>query len=315
MRRGLSACAAALALSACDGGGLRTSPLPVQRPEAVVPPKPAPPRAAPSESAVLSAYYRRIEARRLSQGRLRRDAGGADAPFDVDDVVRTFESIAFFREFARVDGRTVAQETSTRLRRWTVPVRVQLHFGTALDPETRASDARRLAAYLGRLRRATGHPISLVRDGGNFHVFVASVDEQRALAPALRAAIPALSRATIAELTGLGRDTYCVAYLLSEAGHSETDVAVAFIRAEHPDLMRQACYHEEVAQGLGLTNDSDAARPSIFNDDDEFALLTALDEVLLRILYDPRLRPGMTAEEARPFVRQIATEALEPGPS
>jgi hypothetical protein len=46
-------------------------------------------------------------------------------------------------------------------------------------------------------------------------------------------------------------------------------------------------------------------RPSIFNDDGEFALLTEHDEHLLRILYDPRLKPGMTAEEAMPLVRRI----------
>jgi hypothetical protein len=50
--------------------------------------------------------------------------------------------------------------------------------------------------------------------------------------------------------------------------------AVAVVRAEHPDLLRQSCIHEEIAQGLGLPNDSPAARPSIFNDDEEFALLT-----------------------------------------
>ena len=90
--------------------------------------------------------------------------------------------------------------------------------------------------------------------------------------------------------------------------------AVAVIRAENPGLLRLSCIHEELAQGLGLANDSPAARPSIFNDDDEYALLTRHDELLLRMLYDPRLRPGMSAAEAAPMVRQIATE-LVGGPS
>ena len=53
-------------------------------------------------------------------------------------------------------------------------------------------------------------------------------------------------------------------------------------------------------------NDSDAARPSIFNDDDEFAYLTSHDEQLLQMLYDPRLSIGMTADEARPIVINMA---------
>ena len=67
--------------------------------------------------------------------------------------------------------------------------------------------------------------------------------------------------------------------------------------------------HEELAQGLGLANDSPAARPSIFNDDDEFALLTRHDEILLELLYDPALKPGMTPDEARPILRRLLDSA------
>jgi hypothetical protein len=77
--------------------------------------------------------------------------------------------------------------------------------------------------------------------------------------------------------------------------------------------MRLSCIHEELAQGMGLANDSPQARPSIFNDDEEFALLTRHDELLLRMLYDPRLSPGMTPAEAAPIARQIAAELMGGG--
>ena len=80
--------------------------------------------------------------------------------------------------------------------------------------------------------------------------------------------------------------------------------AIAIIRAEHPPLMQRACIEEELAQGLGLANDSPYARPSIFNDDDEFATLTTMDAVMLQML-----RPGMTLDQARPYLYEIA-EAL-----
>jgi len=82
------------------------------------------------------------------------------------------------------------------------------------------------------------------------------------------------------------------------------------IRAEHPDLLRLSCLHEEIAQGLGLANDSPTARPSIFNDDEEFALLTTMDEAMLRILYSPALRPGMDEAEARPIVESLAARLV-----
>ena len=74
--------------------------------------------------------------------------------------------------------------------------------------------------------------------------------------------------------------------------------------------MRKSCIHEEMAQSLGLSNDSKVARPSIFNDDEEFALLTKHDEILLKILYDRRLKPGMNNIEAKPIVTKIAQELI-----
>ena len=82
--------------------------------------------------------------------------------------------------------------------------------------------------------------------------------------------------------------------------------AVAIIRAELPDRTRDMCYFEEITQGLGLANDSPVARPSLFNDSAEFAVMTVLDEQLLRMLYDPRLRPGMT-EDHKPAQSSAAS--------
>ena len=42
--------------------------------------------------------------------------------------------------------------------------------------------------------------------------------------------------------------------------------------------------------------------------------LSESDRNIVRILYDPRLQPGMTRAEAMPIVREIAAE-LEPPPS
>ncbi len=110
------------------------------------------------------------------------------------------------------------------------------------------------------------------------------------------------------------RSTYCLVAASDPREDGVYTAAVAVIRAEQPDIMRLACLQEEIAQGLGLANDSPEARPSIFNDDEEFALLTRHDELLLRILYDPRLKPGMDAATAAPIVREIVAGLLG-GPS
>jgi hypothetical protein len=70
--------------------------------------------------------------------------------------------------------------------------------------------------------------------------------------------------------------------------------------------MRASCIEEELAQAMGLPNDCDEANPSIFNDDQEYALLTRSDEVLLKMLYSPTLASGMTADEARPEITRLS---------
>ncbi|MEM0989749.1 MAG: DUF2927 domain-containing protein [Pseudomonadota bacterium] len=87
--------------------------------------------------------------------------------------------------------------------------------------------------------------------------------------------------------------------------------AIVTMRSEIPDALLAACVEEELAQLLGLFNDADEVRPSIFNDDQEFALLTEHDGALLQILYDERLKTGMAPSEAMPIVRRIVSE-LEP---
>ena len=200
------------------------------------------------------------------------------------------------------------------MRRWQAPVRVGLRFGGSVPADRRASDTARVASYLQRLSGLTGLPIRLDDSAPNFWVYFVNEDERQALGPALRAAMPQLNGNEVSDIINLPQSTYCVALTQSQGNSSVYNRAFIVIRAEHPDLLRLSCIHEELAQALGLPNDSPQARPSIFNDDEEFALLTRQDEMMLRILYNPALRPGMRIPEARPIVEQLAT-ALRGGAS
>ncbi len=87
-------------------------------------------------------------------------------------------------------------------------------------------------------------------------------------------------------------------------------MGVVLIKRKIPENLLETCIEEELAQAMGLLNDDENVRPSIFNDDQEFALLTRHDELLLRILYDRRLAPGMSPETAMPIVDQIVAELM-----
>jgi hypothetical protein len=273
-------------------------------------PAPAPPAVPSAESRELETFYARVEANLLAQGLLRTDGGGADAPFTAADLVRNFERIALFEEYANIGGRIVARQTPSRLHRWEEPVVLQLEVGARVPVSKAARDRVSLAALAGRLSRISGLSVRTAQTGGNFHVFIVNEDDRKELAPRLRSIIPGISDAALQIALDLPRSTYCLVFAWDPDDDGAYEKAVAVIRAEHPDLLRLSCIHEEVVQGMGLSNDSPDARPSIFNDDEEFALLTTHDEMLLRILYDRRLRPGMRAEEAMPIVREIAEELM-----
>ncbi len=262
------------------------------------------------ESLALARYYRRVQDGLLTQGLLRQDGGGPDAPFSQRNLVDNFIRIALFDEYTNVGGRIVARTTPSNLDKWQEPILMSVEFGDSVLLAQRQKDNADIAQYANRLSRITGLPIRQVQSGANFNVFVVNEDERKALAPRIREILPGINEAALNTVTDMPRSTFCLVFALDPGNDGSFSQALAIIRGEHPDLMRLSCIHEELAQGLGLSNDSGAARPSIFNDDEEFALLTDQDELLLRMLYDPRMIPGMGADAARVQAEIIAAELM-----
>jgi hypothetical protein len=301
---GVLALAGALALAGCDDVVSEDPPTnPQARPNAMVR---APQPSGPSEASQdLARYYKRLENDLVIQGLMRRDGGGVDTPFTDNDLLRNFVRIGFFEEYQRDKGLLPSQSGPVAIKKWTGPVRIGVEFGRNVPADVKASERARVAAYASRLARVTGHPITVSNASPNFVVlFMSNDDRAQSRARALEV-IPAIAKSNLAIVTNLPRSTQC--FVISAGVRSENDlgVALAYIRSELTDLQRLACIHEEIAQGLGLTNDSPRARPSIFNDDEEFALLTTHDEMLLEALYNPALKPGMGLEEARPILRRL----------
>lgn len=303
--------ATALALAACDAAPPAAPPPPQtarapERPTAQAQP-------APSEaSKALAAYYARLEADLLAQGLLRTDGGGRDTPYTARELARNFELIAFFDEYERGAGLRPSSGAPVPMRRWTQPVRIAVEFGASVPQDQRILRERAVSAYARRLARASGHPISMDSTQTNMHVLVYGEDDREDLLRRASQLVPGMSPGAFGVFRVLPRNIHCFVMAFSGGGSGQSVYrqAIVLIRAEHADLFYQSCVHEELAQGLGLANDTPRARPSVFNDDDEFALLTAHDELLLRMLYDPRLRPGITLDEARPIIAEIAEELM-----
>ena len=308
-RGGVWAVLPILALLASCTAPVATSPRPKTAPKVAAA---APQILDPSARSIAeSARLLRMQDHLITQGLLRTDGGGKDTPFTDRQLAENFATIAFFDEYVASGGDLVARQVAAPLRRWDRPVRVRILFGESIPQGQRDRDRATITDYVNRLAAITGHSIR-VADSGNFTVMILNLDEREAAEGRLRAAVPQIAPGAIRAVTRMPQETDCQMFAFTRGpGAAYTD-AIAVIRGEQPELARLACLHEELAQGLGLPNDSPAARPSIFNDDEEFATLTRQDELMLKMLYDPRLKAGMTLAEARPIIDTMAAELLGP---
>ena len=261
------------------------------------------------ESQAMRVHFARVQANLRGRGLMRTDDGGA-IPVTSAQLTNNFIRIALYDEFVETPLGPVARETPSRLRRWEQPVRMSVEFGASVPLADRASDADKIAAYATRLAGLSGLSIRQNVSNPNFNVLILNEDERLNIGPRIAELVPGLNEGSVQAITGMAPETFCLVFAFSSGERATYSSALVVIRAELPDALRDLCIHEELAQGLGLANDSPTARPSIFNDNEEFALLTRQDGLMLRILYDRRLRPGMREAEARPIVETIAFELL-----
>ncbi|HEU0220911.1 MAG TPA: DUF2927 domain-containing protein [Paracoccaceae bacterium] len=84
--------------------------------------------------------------------------------------------------------------------------------------------------------------------------------------------------------------------------------ATVFVPSAARPIEIRECFQEEIAQALGPANDLFRLPETVFNDDNVHANLTRFDMLILRVLYDPRLAPGMGREAARRAAREVLAE-------
>jgi len=69
------------------------------------------------------------------------------------------------------------------------------------------------------------------------------------------------------------------------------------------------CAYEELLQALGAINDDRSVPWTMFNDDVQMGFFDVYDQFLLNILYDPRVRPGMTRAEVGSLMPELLATA------
>ena len=158
-----------------------------------------------------------------------------DTPYTDTDLLRNFELIAFYDEYARNAGLQRSDGRPGKLRKWAVPVRMAVESGRSVPAAQRETDRRMIRDYARRLARVTRHPITVGRGVPNFHVLVMAEDDRDEAVARIEDLVPNINPSSLALIRTLPRSIHCLVVAFSG---SENDYryrrAIAFIRAEHP---------------------------------------------------------------------------------
>jgi hypothetical protein len=87
--------------------------------------------------------------------------------------------------------------------------------------------------------------------------------------------------------------------------------AEVILPADTDDFTFYDCAYEELLQALGPINDDRSVPWTMFNDDVQMGFFDVYDQYLLNILYDPRIRPGMTKQDVARLMPEILPAVRE----
>jgi len=100
----------------------------------------------------------------------------------------------------------------------------------------------------------------------------------------------------------------CIGTLFGPRDTGGLDGAVVIVGTDIAARRQRHCLLEELYQSLGPAADTCIVRPSVICEADNVFELQPIDRLVLRTLYDPRLKPGMSKAEAMPIAGEIIRE-------
>jgi len=211
--------------------------------------------------------------------------------FTNDEIKDGFFKIAFNAELqigAPVD----------RVRKFDEPVRI---FVESKGLPDRRSE---IATIVADIRARVNHLDVAVTDDRRAANFVVRLVPERDLKRTIRSLYGHDRAAQIQRtlspecLSGIGKDK-----------QFRIRRAEVILPVDAGDFTFYDCAYEELLQALGAINDDRSVPWTMFNDDVQMGFFDVYDQYLLNILYDPRIRPGMTKDEVNALLPEVLSTA------
>lgn len=207
------------------------------------------------------------------------------APATPDAVAQQFEAAAYGNDFGA---------GSPVLLRWTVPMRF-----TVLAGEESTNDVRQLGLALQEIVNITRVPWKAAR---------IPTDANLAIAFVRRDQFPWFVNKLGSKpeyVDEVVQTSACFGMIEPGEGRGTIKAVAVAIATDISDDRRRDCIPQELMQMMGLPGDTCHYRPSLICEDDLVFEMQPADKLMLAVLYDPDLQPGMTKDVAMPIVRRL----------
>jgi DUF2927 family protein len=181
-----------------------------------------------------------------------------------------------------------------RIRKFDVPVRI--HIDNRARPDRRAD----VTTVVADIRTRVQHLDIAVADSVDDANVVVTLVRDRDLGRAINR-IYGRDRARLIQRSLVPQ---CLSSFRKDEAFRiiRSDVLVV---ADAGDFVFYDCLYEELLQALGPINDTNAVPWTMFNDEVQMGFFDVYDQYILNILYDPRVRPGMAADEVKAVLPQV----------
>jgi DUF2927 family protein len=207
--------------------------------------------------------------------------------FAVAEIMRGFMTLAFGSDLH-------VGAPATGVRRFDHPIKAHVLGGGSVDRKAAMEDVLREFA-----EKVPGLQLTVVPETEKADIEVRLIDEKD-FAAAIRAAFGTRVANDFIRRT----DPQCMTSVTSSRDGS-IERSISFVIVDKgEDVFRDCAYHEPL-HAFGLSNHDQRNPWTTLNQNRSVGYLTAYDRALLTLLYDRRIRPGMTRERTRKALRRI----------
>lgn len=214
---------------------------------------------------------------------------GEKKTFTDSEITEGFLKTAFGAEY-QLAGKV------DRIRKYHAPVRV---FADGTRPDRKAQ----LATIVADIARRVQHlDIAMADSSGDANVLVKLVRDRD------------LSR-TISKFYGSERarairgslDPQCLSGFRKNENF-EIEHSDVILTVDNGDFIFMDCAYEELLQSLGPINDTSTVPWTMFNDAVSMGYFDVYDQYILNMLYDPRIKAGMTVAEVKAVLPDVLAD-------